>query len=120
MLPKANRLRSDASFQRVYQYKKSLANRYLVCYQYPRADEGPTRIGFSISKRVGKAHTRNYLKRVLGEVSRLHFDHIPRGYDIIIIVRQPAAQLAYDGLEKNYLSLLKKGGLYDAPSKSGS
>lgn len=115
MLQKVNRLRAYSSFQKVYTYKKSFANRYLVCYYLPREDSGATRFGFSISKKVGKAHIRNRLKRRLSEITRLHLAAFPNGYDIIIIVRRPAVDLSYQTLEKNYLSLLHKGGFYDDP-----
>ncbi len=115
MLQKANRLRHPAAFQAVYNHKKSLANRHLVCYLLPRSDGGATRFGFSISKKVGKAHTRNQLKRRLNEITRLHLADIRSGYDVIIIVRRPAVALSYAELQKAYLTLLGKGGLYDAP-----
>ena len=50
-----------------------------------------TRIGFTVSKRVGKAHVRNHVKRVLREVVRSHLPQLRPGFDIVIISRPALA-----------------------------
>ena len=54
-----------------------------------------TRIGFTVSKRVGKAHVRNHVKRVLREIVR---DYVPRlrpGFDVVIISRPALAERSF-------------------------
>ncbi len=47
------------------------------------------RIGVVVSKRVGKAHRRNRIKRLLREFYRLNSSLFPTGMDIIVIANRP-------------------------------
>ena len=86
-----------------------------------------SRYGFSVSKRVGKAVTRNRLKRLLREI--LHIMPLRPGWDIIFIVRPAAATTDYSSLKRSVegvlsqAHLLKIGKEYDfllAEVKTGS
>jgi ribonuclease P protein component len=50
-----------------------------------------TRIGFSVSKRVGKAHVRNRVRRLLRESVRNSLSQITPGYDVVISSRPALA-----------------------------
>jgi len=58
----------------------------LAAYSLPN-DLGHPRLGISISRRVGTAPVRNRIKRLLREAFRLHPHGLPRGYDLVIVVR---------------------------------
>ena len=44
-----------------------------------------TRLGITVSKRVGNSTKRNRVKRLIREFFRLHKHAIPKGYDVVII-----------------------------------
>jgi len=68
-----------------------------------------SRYGLMVSKRVGKAVTRNRIKRLLREVLRL--TPLEPGWDIIFIARSGAASASYAELEKSVVSLLSRARL---------
>lgn len=100
-------LKKNADYQKVYKKGVSAANRYLVLYRYVNCDLG-RRFGFSISKKVGNAVTRNRLRRLLKEICRHNLAVFPTGYDYIIIVRVKAGSQNYHQLENHLKSLLAK------------
>ncbi len=67
--PKRGRLSRSAEFERVYRQGRSVGNRFLVLYSFPRASAGEpadgTRLGVSVSRKIGGAVDRNKVKRLL-------------------------------------------------------
>ena len=56
-------LKRPDEFRRCYREGKVFKNRLAVLHVYDRGDAEPTRVGFSVSKKVGKAVERNRVKR---------------------------------------------------------
>jgi len=108
MLPKNYRLRKNIEFRKIYKKGKSIASKYLVLY-IKNNGLNKTRIGFSISKKIGKANKRNCLKRQLREIVRKNLTLIKPGYDLIFIARQKIKGVSYRDVEENIKSLLSKG-----------
>lgn len=100
MSAKRRRLSRSAEFERVYRQGRSKANRYLVLYAFPRADDdvaeredGP-RLGLSVSRRVGGAVERNRVKRVLREAFWSEAERLPATSDYVVVARPDARELA--------------------------
>ena len=58
-------LKRPDEFQRCYRQGKRYKNRVAVLHVYHRGDSEPARVGFPVSKKVGKAVERNRVKRWL-------------------------------------------------------
>jgi len=87
---KKHRLTRSADFQRVYRQGKSVAGRNAVLYYFERVSESEddaSRLGVSVSKKVGGAVVRNQVKRVLKEIFRELQDRTAPNYDYVIIAR---------------------------------
>jgi len=76
-----------------------------------------SRYGFSVSSRVGKAVTRNRIKRLLREILRVM--PLKSAWDIIFIVRPAAASADYATLKSTVMGLLSRASLLET-EKDGS
>ncbi|MFC2024886.1 ribonuclease P protein component [Chloroflexota bacterium] len=76
-----------------------------------------SRYGFSVSKRIGKAVTRNRVKRLLREVLRIM--PLKSGWDIIFIARPAVATVNYASLKKTVEDLLSRARLLEANEECG-
>lgn len=99
-------IKKNSDFQIVYKKGTSYANRLLVMYVYPR-DEGETRIGISVSKKVGNSVVRHRLTRLIRESYRLNEDKFGRGYDIVVIARPQAKGCSFREIESALLHMRK-------------
>ena len=105
-------LKKDSDFRKVYKHGKSFANRYLVMYILNNKSEN-SRIGISVSKKVGKAIIRNKVRRRIKEAYRLNIDEkIKNGYDIIFIARVAIKDADYVDIEKSMKHLIRKSDMY--------
>lgn len=97
--------RSD--FRRVFERGTYLAGDQLAVRFIPRDEDGPSRFGFVISRRIGGAVVRNRLRRRLKAI--LQNLSLARGYDLVWVVRN-ATPMQHDDLVAEVRSLLEKSG----------
>jgi ribonuclease P protein component len=118
MLPTTERLAKRRDFAAVYARKRSWAGPLLVLYLRRYDADGPDaetrRFGFSVSKKVGKAHDRNRIKRRLREICRLHGSDWRRGFDAIVVARSGSGPADYAALESGLRQLMTRAGLDDS------
>lgn len=104
-------IRKDSDFRKVYKHGKSFANKYLVMYILDNKSDF-NRVGFSVSKKVGKATVRNKIRRRIRESFRLNCDeYIKNGYDLVFIARVASKDAEYEDIEKSVKTLIKKAKL---------
>ncbi|HEX3440168.1 MAG TPA: ribonuclease P protein component [Pseudolabrys sp.] len=74
-----------------------------------RADEGPARCGFTVSKKVGNAVERNRVRRRLREVVRLSgSNRMQCGHDYVLIGRRAALQLPFARIAQDFEGALRR------------
>lgn len=72
-----------------------------------RREDGPVRVGFTVSKKVGNSPERNRVRRRLREMVRLAPSApMRRGYDYVLIGRRQALQLPLDRLIEDFARAL--------------
>ena len=102
-------LKLNHIFQRLY-HTNGQANGYLVLYaRKNRLDHN--RVGVTVSKKLGKAHIRNRVRRRFREVYRLNEEAFLPGWDIVIVARSRAIDADFAKLTAAYLQLADKAGL---------
>ena len=101
-------LKKDSDFRNVYKKGSSYGNKYLVIYVLEN-NLDVSRIGISVSKKVGNAIIRNKIRRRIKEAYRLDVDkNIKSGYDIVIIARVAIKDVDYEAVKKAIIHLAKK------------
>ena len=100
------RLQKNRAFQYVYRRGHSVACRDLVMLA---AKGRELKVGFSVSKKVGNAVTRNRVKRRLRECFRPYLGDVKPGL-YIIVARPSAAEATFQSLQRDVHYLLKKQG----------
>jgi ribonuclease P protein component len=104
--PSTLRMSGKHAFAGVYDGRVRETRGPLTVYAKPNG-LSHSRIGLSISRRVGTAPRRNRIKRLLRESFRLMQHELPQGYDWIIIAR-PHEPLALGEYQKILLELVQR------------
>ena len=113
-LRRVQRLRSPRDFQRARAQGRRVSGAVLLLGYAVRSEPdnvGLSRIGFSVSRRVGGAVVRNRVKRRLREVIRRKLTRIAPGYDLVITARPGAADARMETLEQDVAVLLARARL---------
>lgn len=103
-------LKNNREFRRVYNRGKSVIMPSIVVYKLPTS-QPLTRIGFTVSNKIGNAVCRNRIRRRLREAFRLNEDRIKTGFDIVVVARHKSAESDYRSLEAELLEALSSLGL---------
>ena len=114
-LPKRLRFKSRGQFQRAQQIGKRCHTQHLIAYLVLNSDK-QTRFGVTVSKKVGKAHQRSYLKRLIREAFRHSVLRQSSGFDVSLIAKK---DMTYPKLSQ-LITELNSLALGAAKLKSGS
>jgi ribonuclease P protein component len=109
-LPKEKRLAKRREFLRVYEAGRKLFSRYSVLF-FAANGLPYSRIGITATKKSGKAHVRNRLKRWTREIYRRQrgpLDLDSKALDLVVNVKPNAAQAAWGDYSLDLQRALKR------------
>lgn len=104
-MEKKHRLRSNMEFKKVYKYGKNYWNRNLILY-VKKNDLGYTRVGYSITTKIGNSVVRNKIRRQMKEIYRLNFHLVKNNYDLIFIPKKNVVDISYKKLESAMIHIM--------------
>ena len=111
-MQKRYRLTNSRSFDYLYR-KGTCVREGLVVLYYAPSNRG-MRVGFSVSKKVGKSVVRNKTKRRLKEAFRKHIPEIKHGFNYLVVARPQLADCDFCQIEEFLLKVLAKAGMTEA------
>lgn len=100
----AEYIRKNSDYQLVYKNGKSYVNKYLVMYAL-KNDLGYSRLGISVSKKVGNSIVRHRIARLLRESFRLNFEKFHSGWDMVVVARTTAKGRSFIDIQSALLHL---------------
>lgn len=105
--PKALRLRTRKEFLRVQDGGAKVAQGPLLALAL-RNEKGHTRLGLTVSTKVGNAVVRNRIRRRLREIFRKRRRELPEGIDLVLIARASAAEADFGELQRAFEAIARK------------
>lgn len=66
---------------------------------------GPTRLGVTVTRKIGGAVVRNRIKRHLREFFRVEYKYLPMATDISVIAKKGAERLSFQDIQRELKTL---------------
>jgi ribonuclease P protein component len=83
-------------------------SRSFVVFILPN-DGSASRFGLTTSRKVGRAHERNRIRRRVREILRTARQSLPTGMDVVVNPRRSVNERAFEELRSELVSLLAGG-----------
>lgn len=88
---KIESVKENVNFRRAYHQGRSVVTGEIVIY-WRKNRMGKTRLGLTVSKKLGNSPQRNRIRRILREGVRMNAAILPPGHDIVIVARSRCLQ----------------------------
>ena len=109
MIEKKHRLTKRKEFGYIYKKGEAKHTNNLTLLYTPTYLK-TFKVGFSISKKVGKAYQRNLVKRRLREAFKTMMNNVDVKYNYVIIAKPTILDQSYQNIKQELFQLFKKSG----------
>ncbi|HEY0143113.1 MAG TPA: ribonuclease P protein component [Thermoanaerobaculia bacterium] len=109
-LPKQKRLAKRREFLQIYESGQKVFSRYAVLFFAPNGLPH-SRLGITATKKLGKAHDRNRVKRWTREVYRQQREPLAidgRSLDFVVNVKPNAREASFEDFSRDLTRLLQR------------
>lgn len=110
MLKKENRLTKRKTFGYIYKNGKSKSGESMIV-NYTPTKLKVCKVGFSVSKKIGKAHIRNRVKRQLRECVKGLLPMMNQKYNYIITAKPVITDKSFSKMQEELFQILNKCGM---------
>jgi len=99
--PKDVRILRRSDFRKVYDEGSRFSSPYFAafCLKRPEQGNGP-KVGFTVTKALGKAVVRNRMKRRLREAVRLNLGGLPGCWMVVMNGRRPLLEGEFSSIQR--------------------
>ena len=99
--PKSARILRSSEFRRVYDEGFRVSFQCFAAFCLHGAGEQGPRVGFTVSRALGKSVVRNRMKRLMREAVRLHLSELPAGWLVVFNPRKSILQASKEVIERD-------------------
>ena len=103
---KGNKLKKRSYFLAL-RNKSKKAHGNFVILNFSKSS-GNTKYGITVSKKIGNAVKRNYVKRIIRSIIRNNWRQFKKGFEFEIIPKKGFLQAEYISIENDIKNLIKK------------
>ncbi|MCD6459968.1 ribonuclease P protein component [bacterium] len=112
-----HKLRYKWQFQQVYNTGQKVSGKYLVLFYLYKNDRlRLTRLGITVTKKIGDAVVRNKFKRRVREIFFNNMPSIKPGYDLVVIAKRTSINATYQDLSDEAAKIFQQAGVFYKPN----
>lgn len=108
---RAARLKTGRDFAHIRKEGQRLITGCLIANWVRLPEGGSSRLGVVTAGRIGNAVVRSRARRLLREAFRIHQHELAQPLELVLVARPSIADKAFAGVEKDFLTTLRKAGL---------
>jgi ribonuclease P protein component len=105
--PRAVRIVCRSDYQKLYKTGRRISSERFVMFSRENVS-GRSRLGITVSRKVGSAVIRNRVKRLFREIFRKSYGQIPGRIDIVVNAKPGCAEVGYEELRVEFLAAVRR------------